>query len=68
MSTALRNTGVNAASNLINRRTYDPNRATAVLLPINYDDEAGKGWNWRLSLLIISSKNPNFLVQVRKIS
>lgn len=31
-----------AATSMINRRTFDPNRPTSLYLPINYDQELGK--------------------------
>lgn len=33
--------GIGAATSMINRRTFDPNRATSLYLPINYDQELG---------------------------
>mgnify|MGYP006876342558 CR=1 FL=1 len=42
MSSATAINGVSAAANLISRRTFDPNRATTVLLHINYEEESGK--------------------------
>lgn len=36
------NSGIGAATSMLNRRTFDPNRATSLYLPINYDQELGK--------------------------
>ncbi len=33
--------GIGAATSMINRRTFDPNRPTSLYLPINYDQELG---------------------------
>jgi hypothetical protein len=41
MSSATAVNGVSAAANLISRRSFDPNRATTVLLHINYEEESG---------------------------
>jgi hypothetical protein len=35
------NTGMSAATSMINRRTFDPNKPTSLYLPINYDQELG---------------------------
>ena len=35
------NSGIGAATSMINRRTFDPNRPTSLYLPINYDQELG---------------------------
>ncbi|TEB14758.1 adenosine tri phosphatase [Perkinsus sp. BL_2016] len=36
------NSGIGAATSMINRRTFDPNRPTSLYLPINYDQELEK--------------------------